>query len=109
MGFWASLVVAANRRKPGYLLSGGRGRRFKSSHSDHLFRHLSSDVDPELLLVCRADLALGCPPLPPLGRRALIKTGVAAGAAALVPAIVPWAGARGEPRQVARNRTMIVS
>src|SRR5271166_5219068 len=34
------LVVAANRRKRPELLSGGRGRRFKSSHSDHNINHL---------------------------------------------------------------------
>ena len=43
--------------------------------------------------------------MPVLGRRTLIKTGVAAGAAALVP----WAGAQGELRQIARDRTMIVA
>jgi peptide/nickel transport system substrate-binding protein len=43
--------------------------------------------------------------LPSLGRRTLIKTGAAAGAAALVP----WTGARGELPPVARDRTLIVS
>src|SRR5688500_6845940 len=40
-----------------------------------------------------------------LGRRDLLKTGMAAGAAALVP----WAGARGQLPQVARDRTLVVS
>lgn len=41
----------------------------------------------------------------PLDRRALIKTGIAAGAVGLVP----WAAARADLPQIARNRTMIVS
>jgi peptide/nickel transport system substrate-binding protein len=46
-----------------------------------------------------------CPPSPPVGRRSLIRTGLAAGAAALLP----WAGTRAERRQIARNRTVIVA
>jgi peptide/nickel transport system substrate-binding protein len=46
-----------------------------------------------------------CPRSPPLGRRALVKTGIAAGAAALLP----WGGAHAQLRQTARNRTVIVA
>ena len=45
------------------------------------------------------------PRLPRIGRRTVIRTGIAAGAAALVP----WAGARAALPQVARNRTAVVA
>lgn len=46
-----------------------------------------------------------CPPSPSLGRRALIRTGIAAG----VAAVVPWGSGRAQLQRIARNRTVIVA